>query len=482
MNADAAGMTAEELRRRAEAALAHAPRAPHPSATDTVDTQGLVHELQVRQIELEMQNETLRETQAETQRALQRYTDLNERLEDIVAARTADLVTARQIAESANVAKSAFLANMSHELRTPLNAIMGMTELASRRASDPKQKDYLAKIMLAAQQLLAIINDILDLSKIEADRLTLERSALHLGDVLDSLDTLIGYRATEKGLALHIACPPDLRELPLIGDPLRLGQVLLNLAGNAVKFTTAGRIDVAVTLAEETSDQIVVRFDIRDTGVGIPAEDMTRLFSAFEQGDNSTTRHYGGTGLGLAISKRLVTLMGGNVGVNSAPGVGSHFWFTASLQKGQAEAVAPPPPLPHAAEAAIAARHRGARILLAEDEPVTREISLGLLQDVGLTVDAVSDGDQAVDLARRNAYALILMDIQMPGLNGIVATRLIRAMPGHERTPILALTANAFAEDRRACLQAGMNDHIAKPMAPDVFFQTLLKWLTPPGT
>lgn len=481
MNADAAGMTAEELRRRAEAALVQATSEPPAVAVGIADRQGLVHELQVRQIELELQNEALREMQAETQRALQRYSDLNERLEDIVAARTADLVTARQIAESANVAKSAFLANMSHELRTPMNAIMGMTELATRRASDPKQKDYLGKIMLAAQQLLAIINDILDLSKIEADRLTLERSELRLGDVLSSLDSLIGYQATEKGLALTITCAPDLRELPLLGDPLRLGQVLLNLTGNAVKFTSAGRIDVAAALVKESADQIVVRFDVRDTGVGIPAENLTRLFSAFEQGDNSTTRQYGGTGLGLAISKRLVALMGGSVGVNSSPGVGSHFWFTATLQKGQSVAVHAAA-LPYAAEAVLSARHRGARILLAEDEPITREVSLGLLEDVGLTVDAVSDGAQAVELARRNSYDLILMDIQMTGMNGIVATRLIRAMPGHERTPILALTANAFAEDRRSCLQAGMNDHIAKPMAPEVFFQTLLKWLPPPST
>ena len=399
-------------------------------------------------------------------------------LEEIVAERTAALSIAKEAAEAANRAKSTFLANMSHELRTPMNAIMGMTSLALRRAEDPKLHDQLSAIDKASHHLLGVINDILDISKIEAERLTFEQSDFRLGAVLENLSSLIGQKARDKGLKLRIDLPPPLARLALRGDALRLGQILLNLTANAVKFTEAGSITLRVLLAEESPTSTLLRFEIQDTGIGISAEDQKRLFTAFEQADGSMTRKYGGTGLGLAISKRLAKLMSGDVGVDSQLGVGSTFWLTVRL--GKSAAVVPPTPTAAngSAEAQLLAHFAGTRILLAEDEPVNQEVSRLLLEDAGLAIAVAEDGVQAVDMAKRTRYALILMDMQMPNLNGVDATRAIRALPGYAETPILAMTANAFAEDRQICIEAGMNDHIGKPVDPDQLFETLLKWLS----
>ncbi len=392
-----------------------------------------------------------------------------------------DIKLSHDAAEAANIAKSTFLANMSHELRTPLNGMMGMTDLALRRATDAKQIDLLTKAGASARRLLGVINDILDISKIEAEKLTLEQHNFMLGEVMENLDSTIGQRVTDKHLRLCIELPPNSARFALRGDPLRLGQILLNFAANAVKFTEAGSITVRTKICAESPTNVRLRFEVQDTGIGISADDQKRLFNAFEQADGSMTRKYGGTGLGLAICKRLAQLMGGEVGVESQIGTGSTFWLSVRLDKAvPVNGAASPVPTvaSDSAEAQLTARFAGTRILLAEDEPINREVSRLLLEDVGIALDLAEDGVEAVGMARRTRYALILMDMQMPNLNGIEATRAIRALPGYAHTPILAMTANAFNVDRQVCLDAGMNDHIAKPVDPNALFEALLKWLS----
>ena len=398
-------------------------------------------------------------------------------LEKLVETRTHDLSIAKEAAESANRAKSAFLAVMSHELRTPMNAIMGMTDLALRRATEPRQIDQLNKAARAADHLLALINNILDLSRIEAERLTLEETPFQLGVVLENLSSMIGQTASKKGLKLVLDIAPELASRALSGDPLRLGQILLNLAANAIKFTEQGSVTVRVQLTEAQSSGLKLRFEVVDTGIGISPEDQKRIFNSFEQSDGSMTRKYGGSGLGLAISKRLVEMMNGQIGIESQPGNGSTFWFTARLQPAENFTAAPSKPHNTSAEEELRATYSGTRVLLVEDEPINQEVSRELLEAVGLQVDLADDGMVAVDRVKRTNYALILMDMQMPRMNGIEATEAIRALPGRQHTPILALTANAFNEDRERCQKAGMNDHISKPVDPDKFFETLLNWL-----
>jgi signal transduction histidine kinase len=415
-----------------------------------------------------LEREQLRK-EVETQRDL---------LEARVAERTLALSIAKEAAEAANRAKSVFLANMSHELRTPMNGILGMTELLRRRVTDPKALDQLGKVTHSAQRLLGIINDILDISKIEAERMTLEKVDFKFGLVLENLMSLLGLKLAEKGLQAFIDVAPEIAAMTCQGDPLRLGQILLNLAGNAVKFTEQGSINLRIRLLEENAAAVLLRIEVQDSGIGITPEDQKRLFTAFEQADGSMTRKYGGTGLGLAISKRLVQMMGGEIGVESLSGQGSTFWFTVRLGKATQGAVPPAPTFAGDTPAVqIMARYAGTRILLAEDEPINQEVSRGLLEEVGLAVDLAEDGREALALAQQNHYALILMDMQMPNLNGVDATRAIRALPGYAQTPILAMTANAFDEDRQVCLAAGMNDHIGKPVEPERLFETLLKWL-----
>jgi len=409
--------------------------------------------------------------------AVQELDNYRNHLESLVEQRTQELSLAKDVAESASHAKSTFLANMSHELRTPMNAIMGMTSIALRHTQDPKLRDQLGKIDNASQHLLAVINDILDISKIEAERLMLEQSNFMLAEVLENLTSLIGPKVEDKGLKLCIDLPSEIARVALSGDPLRLGQILLNLTANAVKFTQAGSINLHIRPVEESPSDLLLRFEVQDTGIGIGDDEKKRLFTAFEQADGSMTRKYGGTGLGLAISKRLTKLMGGDIGVESEPGKGSTFWFTVRLGKATGTVAEAPAIAQLSAENRLRSQFAGSRLLLAEDEPVNQEVSRSLLEDVGLVVDVAEDGAVALALAKHNRYALILMDVQMPILNGLDATRQIRNLPGYEHTPILAMTANAFSEDRQICLDAGMDDHLAKPVDPDVLFETLLKWL-----
>ncbi len=408
--------------------------------------------------------------QKDTEAELLQY---RQHLEDLVEQRTAQLAEAKQIAETASRAKSAFLANMSHEIRTPMNGILGMAHLLQREALTPTQTERVARISEAGQHLLNVINDILDLSKIEAEKFVLEESDISVPALVHNAISMLQERASSKGLQLAA----EIDDIPghLLGDPTRLQQALLNYGTNAIKFTEQGSITLAVRVLQDHPEYALLHFEVRDTGIGIAPDVIPRLFSAFEQADNSTTRRYGGTGLGLSITRRLAQLMGGSSGVNSHLGQGSCFWFTACLKKSQtspAHVLDQAPAQPHVL---LAQHFPGLRILMAEDEPINQEVSLEYLKDIGFQCDVVQNGAQAVAAAQNHAYPLILMDMQMPDMDGLEATRRIRAA-GHTM-PILALTANAFAEDKARCLEAGMNDMIVKPISPPDFYGRIWHWL-----
>jgi two-component system, sensor histidine kinase and response regulator len=396
-------------------------------------------------------------------------------LELLVQQRTAELAEARALAEQASLAKSLFLANMSHEIRTPLNAIIGFNQLMQRDTLSPAQADRLAKIDGASKHLLSLINEVLDFSKIEAGQVELEDCSFQLSAVLGDVSSFVEESARAKGLAIEV----DARATPmwLRGDPTRLRQALLNLAGNAIKFTERGSIALRAELLDDLGDAVLVRLSVQDTGIGIAADHIPRLFQEFEQADPSITRKFGGTGLGLAITKRLAALMGGECGVQSQPGCGSRFWFTARLQRGVAAAPTAAADGADNTEQALRQRHQGARILVAEDNPVNQEVLLALLDGVGIGADIAENGQQAVAMAATGSHCMALMDLQMPLVGGLDATRSMRKLPGWQQRPILAMTANAFVEDRQACQAAGMDDIIVKPVDVDALYATILRWL-----
>ncbi len=396
-------------------------------------------------------------------------------LERLVAERTYELSVAKEAAEKGSRSKSAFLANMSHEIRTPLNAITGMSHLLRRSGCTPEQAERLDRIENASEHLLEIINAVLDLSKIEAGKFALEEAKLSVHGLIANVCSMIQERANTK----HLTLARDLAPLPcaVLGDPTRLQQALLNFATNAVKFTEAGHITFRTRIMAEDTGSLLLRFEVEDSGIGITSEAQQRLFGAFEQADNSTTRKYGGTGLGLAITRKLSELMGGSVGVSSTPGEGSCFWFSARLKKAPQEQS----PASHETgcidDLAIARNFPGRRVLLAEDDEINREVALSLLADSGLVIDTVENGSEALAHVEANDYDLILMDMQMPIMDGLEATRRIQALPGRRHPPIIAMTANAFAEDRQRCLAAGMSDFVAKPVDPNQLYERIYHWL-----
>ncbi|MDC8784147.1 ATP-binding protein [Roseateles koreensis] len=407
-------------------------------------------------------------------------------LEELVEARTAELALASRAAEAANRAKSAFLANMSHEIRTPMNAIIGLTYLVQSEAREPKQQDRLKKVTEAAEHLLGVINNVLDISKIEAGKLQLAHTEFNVPQMLEGVRRMLAERAAEKQLDLQIEIEPALAQQALLGDAQRISEVLLNFVGNAIKFTEQGFVRVKAQLIHDTGGRAQVRIEVQDSGIGISAEACSRLFQDFEQADSSTTRRYGGTGLGLAICRRLAQAMGGEVGMQSTPGQGSTFWLQLTLDKSGTMLLAPTPgakPAPmarnHAARDRLAP-FRGSRLLLAEDNAVNQEVAIALLGSAGLELDIAPDGQAAVEMMNNpaNAYALILMDVQMPIMDGLDATRAIRRLERGRDIPILAMTANAFADERQRCLDAGMNAHVTKPVVAEQLFDTLYQWLS----
>ena len=420
--------------------------------------------------------------------------------------KAAETLHALRQAELSNKAKTQFLANMSHEIRTPLNGVVGMIELLNMTEMSPAQRSYAEQATQSSHALLRLIDDILDLSRIEAGRLELEKAPFHLPTLVQDLRVLFTDQARAKGLTLNVSVPDDLN-IVLIGDKHRLLQVLANLTGNAVKFTHHGTVNVSVARLEQSGPMLRLRFEIADTGIGVPADQQAQIFDAFSQADASMTRRYGGTGLGLSIARQLCQMMDGEIGVTSSVGVGSTFWFTIQMEVGNNASIRPapvapppvvvvpppppPPPLPVSGgisavaqdfQAALKATGRDkARLLLVEDNAANMRVTRALLEILGCDVTPAFNGLEAVEAYRKGTFDLVLMDCQMPEMDGYEATRTIRQLEtvlGHT-TPIIALTAHAMAGSRETSLAAGMNDQLTKPVTMAALTAKLVEWLAP---
>ncbi|MBF0429056.1 MAG: response regulator, partial [Magnetococcales bacterium] len=385
-----------------------------------------------------------------------------------------ELQDALKRAERANQAKSEFLANMSHEIRTPMNAILGLSHLAMKRPMSKQQLDYLQKIHYSATILLRIINDILDFSKIEAGKLDMEQRDFALLEVLEGIQSIFQVKCVEKGL-LFVVTLSDALPAYLVGDSLRLGQVLNNLISNAVKFTSQGEVSIRADLERESDSHVIVRFTIRDTGIGMTKDQVNQLFQAFHQADTSITRQFGGTGLGLVISKQLIEMMGGEIRVDSELGVGSRFIFTAQFRR--SERMSPSCANESLSDKQVRDRLAGLHLLLVEDNEINQQVARELLESVGIRVTIACTGVEALESVARERFDAVLMDLQMPVMDGLTATRQIRKDYSSQQLPVLAMTANAMTGDQEKCLEAGMNDHIAKPIHPASLYETLIRWV-----